>query len=124
MSTAARHARTFSVLDRGECLALVDRHDVGRLAYTLHDRVDIQPVHSVATTSCPPATSTDARARAASSTRSPATGGSPSRWTRCADGGRSPACDGARHRRRRARTSLIQSERRIIQTSEAMMPDV
>ena len=47
MSTATPPARTFSVLDRGECLALLNRHDVGRLAYTFHDRVDIQPVHYV-----------------------------------------------------------------------------
>jgi nitroimidazol reductase NimA-like FMN-containing flavoprotein (pyridoxamine 5'-phosphate oxidase superfamily) len=47
MSNATPHARAFSVLDRGECLALLNRHDVGRLAYTFQDRVDIQPVHYV-----------------------------------------------------------------------------
>lgn len=41
------HPPAFSVLERGECLALLNRHDVGRLAYAFHDRVDIQPVHYV-----------------------------------------------------------------------------
>jgi nitroimidazol reductase NimA-like FMN-containing flavoprotein (pyridoxamine 5'-phosphate oxidase superfamily) len=47
MSAGTPHAPTFSVLDHGECLALLGRHDVGRLAYAFHDRVDIQPVHYV-----------------------------------------------------------------------------
>jgi nitroimidazol reductase NimA-like FMN-containing flavoprotein (pyridoxamine 5'-phosphate oxidase superfamily) len=47
MSTTTPHPPTFAVLERDECLALLNRHDVGRLAYAFHDRVDIQPVHYV-----------------------------------------------------------------------------
>ena len=32
-------------LTRDECLALLNRHAVGRLAFAFHDRVDIQPIH-------------------------------------------------------------------------------
>jgi nitroimidazol reductase NimA-like FMN-containing flavoprotein (pyridoxamine 5'-phosphate oxidase superfamily) len=47
MSTTTPHPPAFAVLGRGECLTLLNRHDVGRLAYAFHDRVDIQPVHYV-----------------------------------------------------------------------------
>lgn len=30
-----------------ECLALLQRHSVGRLAFSFHDRVDISPIHYV-----------------------------------------------------------------------------
>jgi nitroimidazol reductase NimA-like FMN-containing flavoprotein (pyridoxamine 5'-phosphate oxidase superfamily) len=47
MPTTTPHPPAFSVLAHDECLALLGRHDVGRIAYTFHDRVDIQPVHYV-----------------------------------------------------------------------------
>jgi nitroimidazol reductase NimA-like FMN-containing flavoprotein (pyridoxamine 5'-phosphate oxidase superfamily) len=47
MPTPARRPPTFHTLSRDECLALLNRHDVGRIAYAFHDRVDIQPVHYV-----------------------------------------------------------------------------
>ena len=34
-------------LDRPSCEALLARHQVGRLAYTFRDRVDIEPIHYV-----------------------------------------------------------------------------
>jgi hypothetical protein len=34
-------------LTHDECLAVLARHEVGRLAFTFHDRVDIQPIHYV-----------------------------------------------------------------------------
>lgn len=37
----------FHTLDRDACLALLGRRDVGRLAYALHDRVDIEPLHYI-----------------------------------------------------------------------------
>lgn len=43
MSTAP----TFSVLTTAECHALLASHNVGRLAFTFRDRVDIEPVHYV-----------------------------------------------------------------------------
>jgi uncharacterized protein len=42
MKTAAP---IFSTLSDGEARALLARHRVGRIAYSLHDRVDIEPVH-------------------------------------------------------------------------------
>lgn len=47
MSAPTQRPPTFHVLARDECLALLSRHDVGRIAYAFHDRVDIQPVHYV-----------------------------------------------------------------------------
>jgi len=41
-ATAAPHIRT---LRQSECLALIRRHNVGRMAFTFHDRVDIAPIH-------------------------------------------------------------------------------
>ena len=38
---------TFSELSRDESLALLNRHHVGRLAFTFHDRVDIEPISYV-----------------------------------------------------------------------------
>lgn len=34
-------------LDRGECEAILARNHIGRVAYALHDRVDIAPLHYV-----------------------------------------------------------------------------
>ncbi len=38
---------TFRDLTRAECEAILARNHVGRLAYTFHDRVDIEPIHYV-----------------------------------------------------------------------------
>lgn len=38
----------FITLSETESRAVLARHHVGRLAYTFHDRVDIEPVHHVA----------------------------------------------------------------------------
>jgi uncharacterized protein len=38
---------TFSELSRDESVALLERHQVGRLAFTFHDRVDIEPISYV-----------------------------------------------------------------------------
>ncbi len=38
---------TIRVLSHDECLALLTRHEVGRVAFAFHDRVDIQPIHYV-----------------------------------------------------------------------------
>jgi len=37
----------FRELNPKECVALLERHNVGRLAYSLKDRVDIEPIHYV-----------------------------------------------------------------------------
>jgi hypothetical protein len=42
-----RSAASIRALSQGECIALLARHHVGRLAFTFHDRVDIQPLHYV-----------------------------------------------------------------------------
>ena len=44
MTTAAP---TFRTLEADESRTLLARHRVGRIAYALHDRVDIEPVHYV-----------------------------------------------------------------------------
>ena len=38
---------TLRTLDRFECAAMLSMHHVGRLAFHLNDRVDIEPVHYV-----------------------------------------------------------------------------
>lgn len=38
---------TFSELPRDEAVALIERNHVGRLAFTFHDRVDIEPISYV-----------------------------------------------------------------------------
>src|SRR5205814_2195723 len=47
----SRHASTamptFRALSRSECDELLKRNQVGRLAFTFHDRVDIEPVHYI-----------------------------------------------------------------------------
>jgi nitroimidazol reductase NimA-like FMN-containing flavoprotein (pyridoxamine 5'-phosphate oxidase superfamily) len=40
-------APSFRELDRKECETLLDRNNVGRIAFSLHDRVDIEPIHYV-----------------------------------------------------------------------------
>ncbi len=40
-------APVFVTLDDSEARALLARHRVGRIAYSLHDRVDIEPIHFV-----------------------------------------------------------------------------
>ena len=47
-STAApTSAPTFRDLSRDECDALLTRNHVGRVAFSFHDRVDLEPVHYV-----------------------------------------------------------------------------
>jgi nitroimidazol reductase NimA-like FMN-containing flavoprotein (pyridoxamine 5'-phosphate oxidase superfamily) len=38
-------APVFRQLDENECRAMLASHHVGRLAYSLHDRLDIEPLH-------------------------------------------------------------------------------
>lgn len=42
-----RHTPTFKTLDRAECEAVLTRNTVGRIAFSFHDRVDIEPLHYV-----------------------------------------------------------------------------
>jgi len=42
-----RPTPSFRALSRAECDALLERNNVGRLAFTFHDRVDIEPVHYI-----------------------------------------------------------------------------
>lgn len=45
-STADSHAPPiFRELTENECRTLLGRHNVGRIAFSFHDRVDIQPIH-------------------------------------------------------------------------------
>jgi nitroimidazol reductase NimA-like FMN-containing flavoprotein (pyridoxamine 5'-phosphate oxidase superfamily) len=37
----------FRELERGEIEKMISRNNVGRIAFTFHDRVDIQPIHYV-----------------------------------------------------------------------------
>jgi nitroimidazol reductase NimA-like FMN-containing flavoprotein (pyridoxamine 5'-phosphate oxidase superfamily) len=41
------HRPRFRDLDPKECVALLERQVVGRLAYSMKDRVDIEPIHFV-----------------------------------------------------------------------------
>jgi nitroimidazol reductase NimA-like FMN-containing flavoprotein (pyridoxamine 5'-phosphate oxidase superfamily) len=43
----SRRTPTMRVLSRDECDDLLQQNRVGRLAFTFHDRVDIEPVHYV-----------------------------------------------------------------------------
>jgi len=45
--TGHRGAPTFLQLERHECEVLLGRQQVGRLAFTFRDRVDIEPIHYV-----------------------------------------------------------------------------
>jgi nitroimidazol reductase NimA-like FMN-containing flavoprotein (pyridoxamine 5'-phosphate oxidase superfamily) len=45
--SGAQHSPRFDVLTRDECLALLARQHVGRLAFSFRDHVDIQPIHYV-----------------------------------------------------------------------------
>lgn len=48
--TAARHvpgAPRIRAMRQSECLSMLRRHNVGRLAFSFHDRVDIAPIHYV-----------------------------------------------------------------------------
>ena len=47
MSRRAEHAPMVRALTQHECLALLARSHVGRLAFAFHDRVDIRPLHYV-----------------------------------------------------------------------------
>lgn len=38
---------SFRELDRGECIAILDRNHIGRVAFAFHDRVDIMPISYV-----------------------------------------------------------------------------
>lgn len=38
---------SFEELSRSECEAILSRHNVGRIAYSFRDRVDIEPIHYV-----------------------------------------------------------------------------
>lgn len=40
-------APTFRALDKAESQAILSRNHVGRIAYSFHDRVDIEPIHYV-----------------------------------------------------------------------------
>lgn len=40
-------APSFQPLDSAECQAILARNHVGRIAYTFHDRVDVEPIHYV-----------------------------------------------------------------------------
>ena len=44
---ATKKMPTFRKLDRRECDAILQRNEVGRIAYSFHDRVDIEPIHYV-----------------------------------------------------------------------------
>jgi len=47
-STTTTHASpAFRDLTPAESRALLGRHNVGRIAYSFHDRVDVQPIHYV-----------------------------------------------------------------------------
>lgn len=45
MTARRRVTPTFRALDRGECEAVLARNTVGRLAFTFHDQVDVEPLH-------------------------------------------------------------------------------
>ena len=45
--TANPSAPTFRELSREECDVLLTRNHVGRVAFSFHDRVDVEPVHFV-----------------------------------------------------------------------------
>jgi len=45
-ATPANHV-AFRELDRGEIEAMLLRNKVGRIAFSFHDRVDIQPIHYI-----------------------------------------------------------------------------
>ena len=46
-TSAHSSAPTFRELSREECDALLARNHVGRVAFSFHDRVDLEPVHFV-----------------------------------------------------------------------------
>jgi nitroimidazol reductase NimA-like FMN-containing flavoprotein (pyridoxamine 5'-phosphate oxidase superfamily) len=52
MSTTPRTIPVFRELDRAECEALLASQQVGRLAFTFRDRVDIEPIHFVYRDGC------------------------------------------------------------------------
>jgi nitroimidazol reductase NimA-like FMN-containing flavoprotein (pyridoxamine 5'-phosphate oxidase superfamily) len=47
MTQSAQRPPFIHALDHEECLVILSRHEVGRVAYAFHDRVDIQPIHYV-----------------------------------------------------------------------------
>jgi hypothetical protein len=44
MTSTRKSAPSFRDLTPAECKAMLVRHRVGRLAYTFHDRVDVEPI--------------------------------------------------------------------------------
>jgi nitroimidazol reductase NimA-like FMN-containing flavoprotein (pyridoxamine 5'-phosphate oxidase superfamily) len=44
MAFTRKHAPTFRDLTQRECVGMLARHYVGRLAYTFRDRVDVEPI--------------------------------------------------------------------------------
>lgn len=44
-SAKARKAPVFSDIPASVCRSLIERNHVGRIAYSFHDRVDVQPIH-------------------------------------------------------------------------------
>jgi nitroimidazol reductase NimA-like FMN-containing flavoprotein (pyridoxamine 5'-phosphate oxidase superfamily) len=44
---STQHRPVIRALSQRECIALLSRNRVGRLAFTFHDQVDIQPLHYV-----------------------------------------------------------------------------
>jgi nitroimidazol reductase NimA-like FMN-containing flavoprotein (pyridoxamine 5'-phosphate oxidase superfamily) len=45
MSQPSKPTASIRALTQHECIELLSRHHVGRLAFAFHDRVDIQPLH-------------------------------------------------------------------------------
>jgi uncharacterized protein len=44
---ARTHKPEFYDMTQGDSIALLDRHNVGRLAFSFHDRVDVEPISYV-----------------------------------------------------------------------------
>jgi uncharacterized protein len=44
---STKNAPSFRVLNRDECEAILGRNTLGRIAFSFHDRVDIEPIHFV-----------------------------------------------------------------------------
>jgi nitroimidazol reductase NimA-like FMN-containing flavoprotein (pyridoxamine 5'-phosphate oxidase superfamily) len=46
-SRTTRSAPRIHELNRAECIGILERNNVGRIAFSFHDRVDLEPVHYV-----------------------------------------------------------------------------